>query len=126
MLTENQTNFMNEYYSTSEPGALYASSRSLTEYNYHRIIHQTYIMCCPNNTGGMHLGYISSWQPKEGTKALRHILNLADKHNVIIEGNILPHPDDPRVTKERLKKWYKRYGGIFDGDKVVRHPNINR
>ena len=114
---------MNEYYSTTEPGALYATSRSLEEYNDHRIIHHTYIMCHPNNSGGIHLDYISSWQPKEGTKALRYILNLADKHNVVIEGSVLPHPDTPNISIDRLKIWYKRYGGIFDGNEVVRLPN---
>ncbi len=68
------------------------------------------------------LGYIGSIHVGRGhgTRALRWLLNLADKHGVEVRGSI--HRVGREGLSEReLKLWYRRHGFEIEQKKIVYH-----
>jgi len=46
-----------------------------------------------------------------GTEGLLWLCGLADKHKVMLTGNVVPYGTmKPRLDKLQLKKWYERHG----------------
>lgn len=81
----------------------------------------------------------SSWMPEtvslntirsfsrgngEGSKGLRWILSLAEKHSVRVAVTIEPFgTTKPRLSRRQLTSWYRRYGfQIFRGGHGVYYP----
>lgn len=76
------------------------------------------------DTDGIHIHDIRSFEQGSGagTKALEHLIKLADKHslklNLIAKGYA-------STSTSQLQKWYKRYGFVSDEDDysmMVRYP----
>jgi len=69
------------------------------------------------------LGYITTLKQGKGhgTKALRWLTDLADKHNVELVGQI-ERRGDKGLTTNHLRQWYKRYGFKVDRQLNVVRP----
>jgi hypothetical protein len=70
----------------------------------------------------IHLHDIRSLNPQKGggTRALKELLTLSDKHGVPISGTAKAYHNDPRYieSSEGLRDWYKKHGfEDFGGDK---------
>lgn len=61
--------------------------------------------------GNIHLSDITSLDPGKGhsAAAMRLLIKLADKHNVVIELIAKAYRDD-RMSTEQLVQWYQRLG----------------
>ena len=60
-----------------------------------------------------------------GSRGLKFLTALADKHKIKLYCVIDPFGDKPRMTKPQLKAWYKRNGFVLTGDlkdEMVREP----
>jgi hypothetical protein len=69
--------------------------------------------------GKILFGYITTLERGKGhgTKALRWLTDLADKHNVELVGHI-ERKGDEGLTTNQLRQWYKRHG--FKVDRQLR------
>lgn len=70
--------------------------------------------------GKIHLSDIVALDAKsegKGTKALKMLTDLADRHNVMITGTAKGYSDDPRHINSsgRLKQWYTKHGFTVTG-----------
>jgi hypothetical protein len=48
--------------------------------------------------------------PGLGSKAMLMITELADKHDVRLEGHVHPFGEPPPMNEDRLLMWYSKYG----------------
>ncbi len=72
--------------------------------------------------GKILFGYVTTLERGKGhgTKALKWLLDLADKHGVTLVGQIQRMGDEGLTTVE-LRRWYKRHGFKVDRElKIVR------
>jgi len=75
--------------------------------------------------GRIDLGCIRTFERRKGhgTRALKWLCQLADKHVVTIVGEIKPvGVERPRLGVAELRQWYKRHGFEVTGRKIVRRP----
>jgi len=89
------------------------------------ILGNTSIQIYPVN-GEAHLSDIMTLAPKTGaaTEAMKYLLHLADKHQVVISGIAKAYAkDDKYVTDtKKLISWYKKLGFKFSGDRMTYKP----
>lgn len=58
-----------------------------------------------------------------GTRVMRQLIELADKHGVILSGDIKPFGKAKGMSKAQLKKWYQTFGFVVkNGDHIERAP----
>lgn len=84
----------------------------------------------------IHIKEIISFNSLSANKTAKFICKLADKYGIIITGRAKPFLVGPSTTQknaffqgmnfDRLLKWYKHYGFIFENDKIIRTPNENK
>ena len=77
--------------------------------------------------GEIHVGDISAIGKKSegsGTKALKFMIDLADKHNVRLSGEAKAYSkhSDHIQSSERLVQWYQKHGFVANGNKVTYSP----
>ena len=112
--SEKVNKFMDEYHNTSKEHLM----------NKHaRVIGNAHVHVTPSKSG-VHINDIQSHEQGSGsgTKALKHLTNLADKHNVKLD---LYAKGYGSTSSGKLRKWYSRHGFVSDsGDKsdMTRHP----
>jgi hypothetical protein len=96
--------FMKELHATSKEHPINPKVRVIGDASVH----------VSSGFDGIHLHDISSHKPKSGagTKALKHLTSLADKHNVPISGHASAYSkEDGHIKSDSgLKKWYKKHG----------------
>lgn len=74
--------------------------------------------------GYLWMSSITSYEDKRtGTASavLKFILDEADKAGIPVAGTVKPIGNEG-LSKSQLMAWYKRYGFINKGDRVVREP----
>lgn len=70
----------------------------------------------------LHISSLRAFEPGQGAgrKALKQVLDLADKHGATVELSAVPFGDV--IEQEPLIKFYKSLGFTFDGDLGIRQP----
>lgn len=87
----------------------------------------------PTSNHSIHFQECIAFDPIESNKYIKKLCELADKHKVTITGTVKPFSAGPAITqqesffigmkKERLLKWYAKYGFMADeNDNVKREP----
>lgn len=108
-------NFMNDYHKTTKEHPLDNKSRILNGTTVH----------ASEDGNSVHIHDIHSHEPKSGngTRALKHLTGLADKHGVKLNLHAKAYLEDkPKHVGEpehirstpRLQKWYKKHGFQHD------------
>jgi len=96
--------FLDEFWKISDPHPFSSSTR---------ILHNASIKLYPVSNK-IHLEDIKSLLPNSGsgTKAMKRLISLADKHSVVIEGFAKAYSDDERyiTNTNELVRWYKKLG----------------
>lgn len=77
--------------------------------------------------GEIHVSDISAIGKKSegsGTKALKFMTDLADKHNVRLSGEAKAYSKhkDHIQSSEQLLQWYQKHGFVANGNKVIYSP----
>jgi hypothetical protein len=83
----------------------------------------------------VHFVELVAVEPMSGTKAMKHICQMADRHQVRLEGHVHSFPTEHRqiIPNERLCNWYRGFGFKTIGkekvpesgevaDKIIREP----
>lgn len=67
--------------------------------------------------GVIHLGDIRALNPRNGagTRALKFLCDLADKHGVTLQGTAKAYDKD-RMSTRQLLDWYRKFGFVEDPD----------
>ena len=71
----------------------------------------------------LHRLWVSRTRSGDGSRALRTLCGLADRHGVRISLQVRPFGAKPYpMTRQQLLQWYLRHGFEGDGWKLARHP----
>ena len=111
-MTEFQTIFMNDHIDSTtfyeyipqfkDTNINYVS----TDINKGRLYKNTFMKLVPLDSGNIKIAYITSFIKGDGNYAMRYLIALADKHNIILEGKPFDIKDNPKHTLDRFKSWY--------------------
>lgn len=112
---EHVDNYMKEYHQSSQAHPFNAHAR---------IVHNT-ITHLSKDGNEVHIHDIQTLESGKGhaTKALKHLTNLADKHNVKLNLHAKAYSKDKTHIRssKKLSDWYKKHG--FDYDDEEYHPD---
>ena len=131
-MTEFQTIFMNDHIDSTtfyeyipqfkDTNINYVS----TDINKGSLYKNTFMKLVTLDSGNIKIAYITSFIKGDGNYAMRYLIALADKHNIILEGKPFDIKDNPKHTLDRFKSWYMRFGCISISDtEMIRYPKVN-
>lgn len=115
--------FMDEFHSISTPHPM----------NHHARVIDGVTVHASEHGGEIHLHDIQTQGVSakgSGSKVLRKLHGIADKHNVIISGHAKAYSTDPHhiTSQKKLTDWYKGHGYVIgqgsdkDGYSIKRRP----
>lgn len=115
----------------------FESKTFLCENKNHRKYGETLIRCKPVEPNILKIAKIISFNPFETCKTIRFLCEICDRHNITIQGIVMPCIVGPSITKnnkfyigmnqERLISFYEKFGcKIVEKDNqfhLTREPN---